>query len=261
MLLVLIFAAPSFAATGSNALLAAQGTATGATTGGNLKTQVTDTRVTSLQQRAQTEITRRINFLNDLSTKIDEINKISDADKTTLKTQMQQQIDGLTTLLTKIQSDTDLTTLRTDVKSVINGYYIFAFFRVKISLMFAADRLSSVTNDISIVYNKLADRISAEKSQGINVVSSETLLSDMLTKIKAANTDYQDAQTQLSGLAAQDYPGNKSSLFSARTKLKAGALDITKAYQDAVKIRQGLSDSTGNINFKSSTTSAVKSTK
>ncbi len=212
-----------------------------------IKTQIEADRITDLKQRANREITRRINFLKELSSKIDKIKKLSDADKTNLKTQIQAQIDGLNALQTKINSDTDLTTLRADVKSIISDYYIFAFFRVKISLLFAADRLSATTDTLSLIYTKLQTRINEDKANGKDVTSLEVLLSDMLAKINDAKSQYQAAETELNTLTAQGYPGNRSSLFDARTKLKLGAQDLRAAYQDAVKIRQGLGDIKGNL--------------
>ena len=72
-----------------------------------------------LKQRAEKEITRRINFLNELIAQLNDIKKISSAEKADLQTQIQAQIDDLNTLQTKINSDTDNVTLKTDVKSIV----------------------------------------------------------------------------------------------------------------------------------------------
>jgi len=62
--------------------------------------------------RAEKEITRRLDFLNQLTTKIGNIKKLSAAQKTDLQSQIQAQIDGLNALQVKIKADTDNTTLR-----------------------------------------------------------------------------------------------------------------------------------------------------
>jgi hypothetical protein len=41
-------------------------------------------------------------------------------------------------------------------------------------------------------------------------------------------------------LTAQGYPGNKSVLEDARTKIKAVVIDLKAAYKDALQIRQEL---------------------
>jgi hypothetical protein len=184
---------------------------------------------------------------------------LPDADKTTLKTQIQLQADGLTTLLAKIDADTDLVTLKADVKSIINGYYIFAFFRVKINLLTASERLSVATDNMNTVYTKLTARVMEQKNQGKDVASLEKLLSDMLVKINDAKTQYAAAESLLGDLSAQGFPGNKSTLTSSRTKIKLGAQDLKTAFADATKVRTGLGDIAGNTTPKNSTGSALRS--
>jgi hypothetical protein len=261
ILLFMTFVTPSYALTVSPNALNAQELNSGSPSAvkQTIKTAAAENIIVSLKQRAKTEITRRITFLNELSGKITDIKKISDADKTTLKTQIQQQIDGLTTLLSKIDADTDITTLRADVKSITNGYYIFAFFRVKISLLVASERLFVTAGNMNLIYNKLVARVADQKKQGKVVTSLETLLTGMQAKIADANIQYQAAQTELSSLTAQGYPGNKTTLTDARSKLKVGSGDLRVAFQDATKVRQGLGDIGGNLKLKSGTDSASNS--
>ena len=211
----------------------------------------------NLQQRAKTEITRRLSFLNGLLTKINSLKKISDSDKLALKTEIQSQIDGLNALQIKINSDTDTAVLKADVKSIISGYYIFAFFRVKIELLVAAERMSATADNFNIIYTKLQIRVTDAKTQGKDTASLEAALADMQIKINDAKAQYQAVETQLGGLNAQGFPGNKSTLLDARSKIKAGAQDLRNAYQDILKIREDLGDS-GQLRIKSGTESAGK---
>jgi hypothetical protein len=260
LLLLIATTTPSYAVLGANGLTATREAATGSASPTNqtVKTQIAQTKVTDLQNRAKTEITRRITFLNDLAAKIMNLKKISDADKTTLKTQIQQQVDGLTTLLTKINADTDLVTLKADVKSIVNDYYIFAFFRVKINLLVAAERLSVTSDNLNTIYTKLSARVADQKNQGKNVASLESLLAGMLAKITDSKTQYAAAETELGTLSAQGYPGNKSSLMDAKSKIKLGSQDLRIAFETATKIRQGLGNIGGNIKPKNSTGSATE---
>lgn len=212
-----------------------------------LRAQTEATRLANLKQRANTEITRRINFLTELSGKIDGLKKLSDTDKTSLKSQIQTQIDSLNALKVKVDEDTDLTTLKEDVKSILNGYYIFAYFRVKISLYVAAGRLNTTADMLNTVYTKLQTRINEEEAKGTDVTSLKAFLSDMLAKITDARTQYDGAIALLNTLDAQNFPKNKSSFTEARSKIKLGSSNLRAAYKDAVKIRQGLGDITGNL--------------
>lgn len=223
-----------------------------------MKASVEANLIENLRARAKKEITRRIIFLNELLTKLANVKKITDADKTSLTNQIQAQIDGLNALQIKIDSDTDLATLRTDVKSIINGYYIFAFFRVKISLLFAADRLVVTADSLSALELKLKARVDQVAANGEDVSNLNTLLASMTENINDAKTQYQAVQTQLNGLDATGYPGNKNTLLDARKSLKAAAADLRAAFQDAVKIRKGLGDLGEKIKFRTSTNSAQK---
>jgi hypothetical protein len=260
IMLLLLFTSvmPSYAVAGTpNLIMAREGAvASPSAIKQDIKTKVTQTKIDDLKQRGKLEITRRITFLNDLATKIMNLKKLSDADKTTFKTQIQQQVDGLTTLLTKIDADTDLTTLKTDVKSIVNGYYIFAFFRVKINLLVAAERLSVTEENMNNIYTKLLARVTDQKNQGKDVNSLEKLLASMLVKINDAKAQYAAAEVALSDLSAQGYPGNKSSLLSAKSKIKVGSQDLRSAFQVAMKVKQGLGDIGGNIKSKTGTHSA-----
>lgn len=194
----------------------------------------------NLQQRAQTEITRRLSFLNELITKINGLKKLSSAEKTDLQGQIQTQIDSLNALEAKIKADTDNTTLRADVKSIVGNYYIFLFFRVQVNLLVAADKASTTTDSLNLIYTKLQTRINQAQADGNDVTTLNTTLSDMNAKLTDANTQITAAQTELTPLTAQGYPGNKATLSDARLKLKTAVTDLKAAYQDALQIRDGL---------------------
>jgi hypothetical protein len=193
-----------------------------------------------LQKRAQTEITRRLDFLNDLVTRLNGIKKLSSAEKAGLQSQIQTQIDGLNALQAKISGDTDNVILRADVKSIISNYYIFMFFRVKVNLLVAADKASATTDNLNLIYTKLQTRVSQAKTDGNDVTSLNAGFSDMNAKLTDANTQITAAQTVLTPLSAQGYPGNKTALAGARTKIETAVTDLKAAYEDALQIRNGL---------------------
>lgn len=195
-----------------------------------------------LKQRAGKEISRRLSFLNELITKLNGIKKLSSAQKADLQSQIQAQIDGLNALQTKINADTDNVTLKADVKSIINDYYIFLFFRVKVSLLIAADRTSATAENLSGIYTKLQTRINQAKTAGSDVTNPNAILSDMNAKLTDAGTQVTAAQTELTSLIAQGYPGNKVTLTDARSKIKNAADDLKAAYKDALQIRNSLKD-------------------
>jgi hypothetical protein len=202
-----------------------------------VKEQIQTTISQDLKQRAATEINRRLDFLNQLLTKINGIKKLSAAEKTGLQSQIQTQIDGLNALQTKINADTDNTTLKTDVKSIINNYYIFLFFRVQVNLLIAADRISATTDNFSQVYTKLQARINQAQAAGNDVTQLNASLADMNAKINDAKTQITAVQAEITPLTAQGYPGNKTMLTDAKTKIETAFQDLKTAYSDVLSIR------------------------
>jgi len=197
-------------------------------------------QLSNLKQRADTEINRRIDALNKLLSILSQSKKLSASDAANLTSQVQADIDGLNTLKTKIDTDTDIATLRADVKSIINNYYIFAFFLDYIHLNAAFDRATTTTNNMTIVWTKLQTKITQAQNNGKDVTNLTTLLTDMQNKLNDAKSAIASAETEFTGLSASGYPNNKSTLQDARSKLQTVYQDLKTAYQDAGQIIQGL---------------------
>jgi len=196
--------------------------------------------IAKLKARGDKEIDRRISALNGLLTKLSNMKKLPSGDKSTLTSQVQNEINSLTTLKSKIDADTDLTTLKSDVQSIIKSYRVFALFIPKVHILAAADRMETSADLLSQVAKKLQDRINKAQAAGKNVSSLQTTLTDMQNKIADAKTQYANAQSLVTPLTPEGYPGNKSVLQQARSAIKAGAQDLKAAHADIKTIRQGL---------------------
>jgi hypothetical protein len=207
---------------------------------GGVKNKLSTDKAQHLQQKANKELTRRIESLQQLTDKINGAKKLSAAEKTTLTQNVQTEITNLTTLQTKIQGDTDLLTLQTDVQSIVKSYRVYALYMPQIQVMVAADRVVTIIDQMTTLHNKLQTRLTDAQTKGKNVTSLQTLLTDMQTKITDAQTQANSVVTTVSGLTPDGYPGNKTTLTSARKTLQAVRLDLVAASQDALKIVQGL---------------------
>ena len=203
-------------------------------------TQVQTNITQNLQQRAQAEISRRLEFLNQLITKINGIKKLSDTEKSILQTQIQAQVDSLNGLQAKITADTDNAILKADVKSIVSNYYIFLFFRVQVNLFIATDRISTTIDNFNQVYTKLQARVSEAQTAGDDVTKLNVSLADMKAKITDASSQANAAQTEISPLTAGGYPSNKATFLDAKAKIATSVADLKIAYQDAVFLRNGL---------------------
>lgn len=194
-------------------------------------------RMTNLHTRADEEITRRINALNQLIVRIQAMQKLSSADKATLTGQIQEQITALTTLEAKIKTDTDLATLLADVKSITGWYRIFALIVPKGHLFAAADRMNTVSDTMIAVIAKIQTRIDELKTAGTDVTSLQSLLTDATAQVADAKVQAQAAITYISGLVPDQndqavFKTNKEALMKARADIKVGIKDLHTARKD-----------------------------
>lgn len=199
-----------------------------------------DNRMTLLKTRADNELTRRITSLTRLITTIGAMKRLTSDQKATLTSQMQTEITNLNTLKTKIDGDTDIATLRTDVQSIVKSYRVYALFLPQIQIIAYADRLMGVVDDMNVLVSKLQTRVDGVKSSGKDTSSMQSLLDDMKAKLTDADTQAQNAINAVLPLTPDGYPGNKTTLQSARSMLQAARTDMKTATKDAQQVRQSL---------------------
>lgn len=197
-------------------------------------------RLEHLRERGYKEIDRRIASLEKLIERLSEMKRLSSEQIEDYKSQIQENIDGLTALRAKIEADSDLATLQADVKSIVSGYRIYVFFIQYIHLNAAFDRAYTVYNNMNTVYGKLSTRIEEAKTNGEDVTELNTLLSDMNAKLNDAKTLLDQGLSELSGLTASGYPDNKSKLTDGRSKLKTIHQDLKTVHSNGRKIINGL---------------------
>ncbi len=205
-----------------------------------IKATITEDRITHLNQRADKEITRRITSLTNLVNRINSIPRLTPTQKANFASQIQNEITSLTTLKAKIDADTDLQTLRTDVQSIVQSYRVYALYMPQIEIVMAADRMLDLNSVFGTLEAKLQTRITQAQTAGNNVSALQTTYTDLVAKLNDATTQTQNAINAVIALTPQGYPGNKTTLMSARTMLKTARQDIEAAYKDARTIIEGL---------------------
>lgn len=192
--------------------------------------------MTNLKNRADNAITARVNSLNKLITIINNIKRLTAEQKTTLTTQVQTEITNLQTLKSKIDADTDLTTLRTDVKSIVQSFRVYLVFIPKTYIIAHGDRILDVVSLLQTLETKLTARV----SQAGNPSNLMSLLTDMTNKLNDASAQANNAINAVLPLTPDGWPGNKTTLQSARTMLQTARHDLQDALHDAQSIRRGL---------------------
>lgn len=213
-------------------------------------------KIANLKQRANTEIDRRLTSLNKLIDRLNKVKKLSSDQKTSLINQIQIQINDLTILKTEISADTDMETLRADVKSIVNSYKIYALFIPKIHILATADVILETSDKTTELSNKLQQRIDQAKTEGKDISSVQTYLTDMQSEIEDAKKQAQNAIDTVTPLTPEGFPGNKTTLQSARKMLKTARQDLHTARLDAKKIINELKTRKSSLDTNSATSSS-----
>lgn len=204
-----------------------------------------ETRMSRMKSKANQEIDRRVNALNKLIVKINEMKKISEGDKATLVATLSTNITNLTALKAKIAADTDMATLKIDVQSITKDYRIFMLVLKKVSILAAAERMEVTADSFTTVNTALSAGIASAVTAGKDVTSMNAWLSDMNAKVADAKIQYANAKAAVINLVPDNgvqavIDSNKAALESARTMIKNGATDLHTAREDAKKIRSQL---------------------
>lgn len=211
---------------------------TGTTTGGASARGAQ--RITNVKTRAEEEIDRRIAALNKLLTRLGNIKKLTADQIASFTTQIQAEITSLTALRAKIDADTDLATLLTDRKSIVSSYRVYVVFMPQIGLLAAADRMDTVALQMSSISAKLQTRIQTAQTNGKNVTALQAALTDLQSKLADEKVQTAAVVTEVVPLTPAGYPGNKTVILDARSKIKAGEADLKASRQDIKTIILGL---------------------
>lgn len=190
-----------------------------------------ETNMTRLKTRADAEITRRVDALNQLLTKINAMARITSDQKTTFANGINGQVSTLNTLKAKIDADTDIAILRTDVQSIVKAYRIFALYMPQVNIMAHADRLLALVDEMNAISTKLQTRLGG---------ATNPLMTDRAAKLADATTQANNAIAAVTPLTPDGYPGNKTTLQSAQKMLQTARQDLVAAEKDATQIRQSL---------------------
>ncbi|QQG47849.1 MAG: hypothetical protein HY044_02040 [Candidatus Woesebacteria bacterium] len=209
----------------------------------NLKDRSGQKRQELLTDRADQEIERRITSLNNLITRIQAMKKISDSQKSAFLSQIQSEITSLTNLKAKIDADTDPEILLTDKKSILTEYRVYWLFIPKFRIVASADRILEISDDLSALVTKIQKLIdSAKQKNGKDISSTNSIISEIQTKLIDAKTQAQNAIDTVSNLTpdggdASKMSANTQALQSARSMLKNALLDLNNVRFDIQKIR------------------------
>ena len=192
------------------------------------------TELQNIISRSNTLISNRLASLNALSTRLQNDTHLSASEKSTLSSDIQTDISGLTALKTKIDADTDATTARSDEKTIITNYYVYAAFEPKVRYLIILNNLQTTTTNLQALVPQLQNLINTLKSQGKDVTQLQSLLTDASSQLQTINTTITSGITTVENIPTTSQPA--SGTFSS---IKTNITQVVKTA--FAKIRSDLS--------------------
>ncbi|MEK9185081.1 MAG: hypothetical protein AAB866_02875 [Patescibacteria group bacterium] len=191
------------------------------------------------------EINRRVEGLNKLINRINEMKHIDDNQKSSLVSSIQGQISPLQALKTKIDNDENEVDLKTDVKSITDSYRIYALVIPQGQVIASADKLFSLVETMIVLGTKIQTQITQAQTNGQDITAVQTLFADYNLKLADAKTQVQAVISSVAGFIPDNgdktkMQENNKALKDAREKLKIGEKDIRDARKDVEKITKAL---------------------
>ena len=196
-------------------------------------------RLEAAKNVATGAITRRVLALRDLITAAKAIIRLPDADRGALTTQLQDQINGLTTLNVKIQADGDPATVRTDASHIVTDYRVYVLTIPKVRAVVAADIELNAADRLTKLADRLAKTVDEAAAKGKDVARAQADLGSLRTRLGALTGSVSPLPTALLALQTSGYPGNHAVLEQGRTTLRTGRAGLADA---AVLARHVIAD-------------------
>ncbi len=198
----------------------------------------------SIHSRGSQEITRRITYLNNLLTQINNANHITVADKSALISIINNEISGLTALKATLASESSLSNAKADVQTMINEYRVFALIIPQVRMVIYADNQQTNQAKLTTLAGKLQLRLNDAKKAGTDITALQADLVDMNAKIAAAQVLSSYVETNVIKVTPVQYDANHSILVQYHQDLQTAHADNAAAYNDAKTIIAGLPPTT-----------------
>jgi hypothetical protein len=193
--------------------------------------------ITKAKARADQEIERRINNLNQLSTRIGQMKRLSSSEISSLQASISSEITVMNNLKATIDAETVAANLKTDIQSITKDYRVYLLILPQGRIAAASDRVMTIVSDMQTLSTQLQTRITAAG----NPSAAVSAYADMQTQITNANAAAQAAVSETQGLTpdqgnATVEASNKAALTDANAKLKTATADLKAARADIATI-------------------------
>lgn len=173
--------------------------------------------------QADNMINMRLTSLNNLISRVQNDSRLTAGEKSSLISNIQTDINGLTTLKAKIDADTTVSAAGNDIKQIVSGYYIYARFEPKVRLLIMLNNLQTVTANIQALVPQIQNLINTFQSQGKDISQIQPLLNDISSQLQTINTTLSNDITTVQNVSATS--------TDPQSAFKQVRLDITQIVQ------------------------------
>jgi hypothetical protein len=195
--------------------------------------------ITEAITKADKEIEKRIESLNNTLEKISGMKNVSDSEKASIKLDVQAEITKLEALKSKIDSDTDLATVKKDLASITTGSRIYMLVIPRMNILASVDKVNTISTMLETIVVKLTARVGELKASGTDVAAVEMALAGITKKITDARGEALTAETSVSDLVPDN--GDKAKIESNNLSLKSAKANMKTANQNLEDARKSIS--------------------
>lgn len=213
--------------------------------------------LTTAITNATKEVDARISTITRLTTMVNGLKKLTEAQKTSLVTNLQWISAELNDLKAKIAGDTDLATVKTDVTHVRNAFRVQALVVPQTSIVAGGNRALNTVATLNTFLSQIKDRVS-KLPAGTDTTEIQKLDTNLSEKIETAKTKAQSAIDNV--VALKPDLGNKTIFESNKAKLKEARASLKSAIstiKDARKIAGDLRTALKSVSPKKANTEKV----
>ena len=199
----------------------------------------TDT-LANIKAKAAAAISARENSLNTAQTAINNNKWLTATDKASALQIVSSDESGLTTLGSKIQSDTTAAQVFSDYKTIFTGYRVYLLALPQIRLAAASDDLSTgVVPRLTDVQNRLQKLLNGEYKDK-NSPTVQAAMADLAKQIQAITQETNGLSATVLAFTPQQYDSNPTILSPARNAIRTARADAKQARQDIATVRNAL---------------------
>jgi ribonuclease HII len=235
-------------AAGAAITLAAAGTAyadsgstptTAATSSTSGKGVAGTARLEAAKAIASARIQGRISTLHALSLAAQDSKYLTSDERTSLDTQINSDLSGLTALATKMSGETTVDAVHTDENAMVDDYRVYMLMAPQTRLVDGLAAETDAASTLQKAYTALQELLAKQPGGGTSQQQSE--LADMQSQITAAQAAIgNEVAAVLAIQPGPDASSIESALAPVRSAAKTGHTDLVQARHDAKDLRDSL---------------------